>query len=67
MINNDSKELDYVRIPPVPEHLVDFLDQNFPEQCASLTDSINEIFFKAGQRSVVTFLRTVFLEQKNNV
>ena len=67
MINNDSKELEYIRIPPISEHLVNFLDQNFPEQCASLTESINEIYFKAGQRSVVTFLRTVFLEQKNNV
>lgn len=63
MINKPSKELEYEKIPIVTQELVKFLDQNFPEQCASLTETVNEIYYRSGQRSVVVFLKTLYMEQ----
>lgn len=37
--------------------LLDALDQLFPEKTPELTDSIDQIRYAAGQRSVIRFLR----------
>lgn len=39
------------------DELLDALDQLFPEKTPELTDSIDQIRYAAGQRSVIRFLR----------
>ena len=51
-------------IPPFAKSLLESLDERFPEQCASVNQTINEIMFKAGQRSVVRFLMEEFKQQE---
>ena len=53
--------LDDIQLPYTVEELVKTLDKVFPEKSADLKDSERIVWFKAGQRSVVTWL----LELKN--
>lgn len=39
------------------DELLDALDHLFPEKTPELTDSIDQIRYAAGQRSVIRFLR----------
>lgn len=39
------------------EEMLDALDQLFPERTPELSDSIDQIRYAAGQRSVIRFLR----------
>lgn len=39
------------------DELVDALDQLFPERTPELNDSIDQIRYASGQRSVIRFLR----------
>lgn len=39
------------------DELLDALDQLFPERTPDLNDSIDQIRYAAGQRSVIRFLR----------
>lgn len=39
------------------DEVLDALDQLFPERTPELTDSIDQIRYAAGQRSVIRFLR----------
>lgn len=41
------------------DELLDALDQLFPEKTPELTDSIDQIRYAAGQRSVIRFLRGI--------
>ena len=43
-------------IPPGSYELIRMLDKQIPDQCARLDQSDREIFFAAGQRSIVTAL-----------
>ena len=45
-----------IEIPILSEELIDYLDTLFPEKCADLQENEKEIFYKSGQRSVVTHL-----------
>jgi hypothetical protein len=51
-------------IPPFAKSLLESLDELFPEQCASVNENINEIMFKAGQRSVIRFLMEEYKQQQ---
>jgi len=62
-----SKEGFGVPVPRIPEDMVVFLNRVFPERCAELDESTNQIFHRAGQRSVVRFLNRLFEEQNENV
>lgn len=42
--------------PLYAEDLLKELDQQFPDRCPRLSDSDREVWFKAGQRSVVEHL-----------
>lgn len=65
---NLSKEtFPLIPVPRVPQDLIAFLDQNFPERCAELGDDVATIFFRSGQRSVVKYLIRIFEEQNENV
>ena len=54
-------------VPPMPllkETLVEALDNRFPQQSADLQWTDREVWFKAGQRSVVEFLIKTLKEQE---
>jgi len=52
--------------PAPPKRLLDALDKQFPEQSADLRWSDREVWFKAGQRDVVNFLRNVLRHQEED-
>ena len=56
-------------VPPMPllkETLVEALDNRFPQQSADLQWTDREVWFKAGQRSVVEFLIKTLKEQEED-
>ena len=44
------------RIPIISNELIKYLDSIFPDRCADLQDTEKKIFYKSGQRSVVSHL-----------
>lgn len=44
------------RLPLISKELITYLAELFPDKCPELKDSEKEIFYKAGQRSVVNHL-----------
>ena len=44
------------RIPIISEDLIKYLNGIFPDRCADLQDTQQQIFYKSGQRSVVNHL-----------
>jgi hypothetical protein len=54
---------DFRPIPPVSEELVKDLDQRFPARCPHLEENDRHIWFYAGQRAVVDFLKKVLKRQ----
>jgi hypothetical protein len=55
-----------VKIPIIKEELIKYLNTLFPDKCADLKDTEKEIFYKSGQRSVVTHLINQFNIQQEN-
>lgn len=53
--------------PHIPEDLLNALEEAFPERSADLNWSDREVWYKAGQRQVVRFLRNAFEEQNSNI
>lgn len=53
--------------PNVPDDLLKKLDELFPERCAELSDDEKTIRHKAGQRSVVRFLRDKHQQQNETI
>lgn len=58
---------DSISIPVIKDDLINALDELFPEASADLQWSEKEVWFKSGQRSVVKFLLTKYMEQKEDV
>ena len=54
-------------MPALSEDLINALDERFPESCADLQWTEKEIWYKAGQRSVVKFLLQIMREQEEDV
>ena len=57
----------YEKTPTVLPELTEWLDKQFPIQTPNLEDTEREIFFKAGQRSVVEHLMSILREQSDNL
>jgi hypothetical protein len=55
--------MDADKLPPVSLALVEALEKIYPSRPPSITDSDRMVWFKAGQASVVEFLRKVYQEQ----
>jgi len=53
--------------PNIDERFVAALDEQFPDQCPDLSLSEKEVWFKAGQASVVKWLKRRLEEQENDV
>jgi len=45
-----------IKTPIISKQIVDYLDSLFPDKCPELKETEKEIFYKAGQRSVVNHL-----------
>lgn len=52
-----------VALPPISERLVSALAQQFPDRAPDLQWNEKEVWFRAGQASVVRHLITVMQEQ----
>ena len=50
-------------LPPVSKQLIDSLEQRCPEKCPDLCMDQKEIWFYAGQRSMVRLLKKAYEEQ----
>ena len=55
------------RFPLVTKVLLDELDQRFPDKCPEMSFTDREIWFYAGQRSVVRLLKEKFREQNETI
>lgn len=58
--------IDHEPTPHIPEDLVEFLDRRFPEQSPRLGTPLEYIWFQAGERNVVRFLKALLARQKEN-
>ena len=54
------------KVPLISDELIKYLDNIFPNQCADLKDTEKKIFYKSGQRSVVSHLIEQRKIQKEN-
>jgi len=53
-----------IEVPQISKELIDYLDAMFPDKCAELKDTERDIFYKSGQRSVVSHLVDKFKIQQ---
>ena len=51
--------------PLIPEDLLGELNRRFPEKCAELTMESKEVWYQAGQRSVIRLLIQISSEQRD--
>lgn len=51
------------KFPAISKRLLDALDERFPSRPPDLTDSERQVWYKAGARSVVEFLKIQFQDQ----
>ena len=54
-------------LPLISEDMVNALDERFPEQSADLQWTDREVWYKAGQRSVIKYLLKELEEQNEDV
>lgn len=52
-----------IDLPPISDALLFALDGKFPNVCPSLNDADRMIWFKAGQRSVVDYMKDQYERQ----
>jgi hypothetical protein len=60
MNNNISKDSVF---PPISEELLRALAMVYPERCAKLGETVQEIYFHAGQRAVFLHLQRIYNDQ----
>lgn len=56
-----------VYFPSIDERFVSALAEQFPDKSPDLTQEEKEVWFKAGQASVVRWLRIKYEEQQDDV
>lgn len=54
-------------LPPIPQNLVDKLEEIIPERCPSLSMSDREIWFYAGKRELVRILKDHYESQNQTI
>ena len=45
-----------IKKPRISEEVIKYLDELFPDKCPNLEETEKQVWFKAGQRSVVNHL-----------
>tara|TARA_R100000656_G_scaffold76082_2_gene56243 strand:+ start:358 stop:561 length:204 start_codon:yes stop_codon:yes gene_type:complete len=58
-----TNPLDDIQLPYTVESLIETLDKIYPDKSPSLNDTEREVWFKSGQRSVVSWL--IELKKRN--
>ena len=53
-------------LPALSQDLINKLDKLFPDKCPLLTDEYRVIWYKSGQRSVITYLQQTYDDQLQN-
>lgn len=53
--------------PTITLPLVEMVEAAFPNKCPALGFSDREVWYKAGQASVATYLRTLHNQQQDNI
>ena len=53
-------------VPPIDLALVEVLDRLFPEKLPEMDSPVRELYYRIGQRSVVTFLREQWKSQTDD-
>jgi hypothetical protein len=54
---------DELVLPALSKDLIDKLDKLYPDKCPLLTDEERMVWYKAGQRSVINYLKNIYDEQ----
>ena len=61
-----SDPADGTALPPIDPRLVEVLGNRFPERCPNPSDSEREIWMKAGERRLVTWLAHHLAQQQED-
>jgi hypothetical protein len=54
-------------VPQIDKTLLDYLEKLYPDKYPNLDTPDKEVWFKAGQVSVLRFLKNKFEEQNENI
>lgn len=60
-------DLKDIQLPYTVEELINVLDKIYPEKAPELKDNEKTVWFKAGQRSVVNWLKELKTRSENNL
>jgi|TARA_B110000977_G_C11049735_1_gene481859 hypothetical protein len=60
-------DLKDIQLPYTVEELINVLDKIYPEKAPELKDNEKTVWFKAGQRSVVNWLKDLKTRSENNL
>ena len=60
-------DLKDIQLPYTVEELIKVLNKIYPEKAPELKDNEKTVWFKAGQRSVVNWLRDLKTRSENNL
>ena len=64
---NNQNPLDEIQLPYTVDELINVLDKIYPDRSRSLKDNEREVWFKAGQRSVVNWLKDLKKRSEDNL
>ena len=64
---NNQNPLDEIQLPYTVDELINVLDMIYPDRSPSLKDNEREVWFKAGQRSVVNWLKDLKKRSEDNL
>ncbi len=53
--------------PIIPKHLLDALNERYPERSAEIDWADRDVWVKAGERRVIRFLNEMFKRQNENI
>ena len=65
--DNNQNPLDEIQLPYTVDELINVLDKIYPDRSPSLKDNEREVWFKAGQRSVVNWLKDLKKRSEDNL
>ena len=60
-------DLNDIQLPYTVDELIKVLDKIYPEKAPELKDNDKTVWFKAGQRSVVNWLKDLKTRSENNL
>jgi len=59
--------MDDPKVPLIPDDLIDYLHKLFPERSPELGESMEMLYWRGGQRSVIRYLLAKYEEQNENI